>query len=194
MPNRLLTIPFTKRRRKGLASFAAFGIAVTLLVGCGQTSTRKSGADTDPGAAAIAPVNQAEAKTAPIEGASQGDNPFAAAGIDDPAAFIRMFESAQAAVAADEKVAVAALILLPLQVNGETPYTVTSRDDFIAKYDEIMTKPVKDALAAQKVDELFVRDQGVMVGIGELWFGASAEVPQAYGMIAVNPIPIDRKT
>lgn len=117
---------------------------------------------------------------------SEEDNPFAAAGIDDPKAFVKMFEIAKTAVAADDKEAVAELVLFPLRVNAETSREVTSKEAFIAQYDTIITDPVKAALAKQKVDELFVRDQGVMVGAGEIWFGASAEEPQVYGIIAVN--------
>ena len=181
--NSMMTMPQTKRRKKCFAAFAAFGITMTLLAGCGQTETNETGANPNQDTAAITPAYQAEEKHAMHE----EDNPFAAAGINDPKAFIKMFEVVKAAVAADEKAAVAELVLFPLQVNGETPAKIKSKEEFIAKYDQIMTKPVKDALAAQKVDELFVRDQGVMVGDGELWFGASAGEPQVYGMIAVNP-------
>lgn len=187
MPNTMTTLPHAKRRKKGFTAFAAFGIAMTLLAGCGQTGTSELASDdTNEDIATIAPTNEAEAANA----INEEGNPFAAAGIDDPAAFIKMFEIAKAAVAADEKAAVAELILLPLQVNGETPITIKSKEEFIEKYDQIITPSVKDALAAQKVDDLFVRDQGVMVGSGELWFGASAEEPQVYGIIAVNPVPI----
>lgn len=181
MLNSMTALPYAKRKKKGFAAFAAFGIALSLLSGCGQTGTSNMGAGANK--ATIAPTNQAEATNA----MSKEDNPFEAAGINDPKAFIQMFELAKAAVAADEKAAVAELILLPLQVNGETPMKIKSKEEFIEKYDQIMTKPVKDALAAQKVDDLFVRDQGVMVGNGQLWFGASAEEPQVYGIIAVNP-------
>ncbi|WP_054025573.1 hypothetical protein [Bacillus sp. FJAT-28004] len=183
MLNGTTTIPRKNRRQKGFASFAAFGITMTLLAGCGQTGTSEMGAPPNPDSAAIAPANLDEETNA----VSEADNPFAAAGINDPQAFIKMFEAAKAAVAADEKDAVAELVLLPLRVNGKTPMEITSKAEFIEKYDLIMTKSVKEALAAQKVEDLFVRDQGVMVGDGELWFGASAEEPQVYGIIAVNP-------
>ncbi|MEV5029865.1 hypothetical protein [Paenibacillus sp. LPE1-1-1.1] len=187
MLHTMTTLPHAKRKKKGFAAFAVFGIAMTLLAGCGQTGTSELKPGTDLDSATIVPTNEAE----PANASNVEDNPFAAAGIDDPAAFIKMFEIAKAAVAANEKDAVAELILLPLQVNGEIPYAVKSKEEFIEKYDQIITPSVKEALEAQKVDDLFVRDQGVMVGDGELWFGASAEEPQAYGIIAVNPVPIN---
>jgi hypothetical protein len=183
MLNNMTTLTLVKRKKKNFAAFAAFGIAMTLLAGCGQTGTSNRNAESNKDAATIAPSNQAEATNAMAE----EDNPYAAAGINDPKAFEKMFEVAKTAIAADEKAAVAELILLPLQVNGETPLQIKSKEEFIEKYDQIITKSVKDAMAAQKVDDLFVRDQGVMVGSGQLWFGASAEEPQVYGIIAVNP-------
>lgn len=182
MLNEITTIPRKNKRRKGFAAFAAFGITMTLLAGCSQTGTSEMDAQPNPDSAAIAPANQTEETNA----SSEKDNPFAAAGITDPKAFIKMFEAVKTAVAAGDKEAVADLVLLPLRVNGKTSMEITSKAEFIEKYDAIMTKSVKDALAAQKVDDLFVRDLGVMVGDGELWFGASAEEPQAYGIIAVN--------
>jgi len=183
MLNDMTNVPLNKRKRKSFTGFAAFGIAMALLAGCGQTETSEMGTEPTNDAAAIAPTDQTEA----TNGVSEEDNPFAAAGINDPKAFIKMFEVVKAAVAAGEKDAVAELVLFPLRVNGETPMEIKSKEEFVEKYDQIMTQSVKDALAAQKVDNLFVRDQGVMVGDGELWFGASAEDPQVYGMIAVNP-------
>lgn len=150
------------------------------MTGCGDATPKDT------------PAPNAVASTAPAitteepPAVSKEDNPFAAAGIDDPKAFIKMFEVAKTAVAVGDKEAVAELVLFPLRVNAETSREVTSKEAFIAQYDTIITDPVKAALAKQKVDELFVRDQGVMVGAGEIWFGASAEEPQVYGIIAVN--------
>ncbi|MGO4545229.1 hypothetical protein AB4Z29_10545 [Paenibacillus sp. 2TAB23] len=149
-----------------LIAFVIIGIALTIYGSSGQSIAR-------------AMANQS---------ITLEDNPFAPAGINDPAAFIKLFKATQAAVAADDKAAVAAFILLPLHVNGPTPFAIRSKEAFIAQYDNIMTKPIKDALAAQKVEELFVRDQGVMVGNGELWFGVIDGQPQRYGLIAVNPV------
>ncbi|OMF37286.1 hypothetical protein BK133_06705 [Paenibacillus sp. FSL H8-0548] len=183
MWNDMTTIRKVKSNRKGFTTFAAFGIAMTLLAGCGQTGTSNMGDSSNVDAAVITPPGSSDGMNAQID----ENNPYAAAGINNPTAFVKMFEIAKAAIAADEKKAVAELVLFPLQVNGENPVKITSKADFIEKYDQIITQSVKDALAAQKVEDLFVRDQGVMVGDGELWFGASAEEPQVYGIIAVNP-------
>lgn len=168
--------------KKSIAAWTAFGIGVALLTGCGNSTPKDM----------VNPVPSAASSTAPAitteetPAVGKEDNPFAAAGIDDPKAFIKMFEIAKTAVAVGDKEAVAELVLFPLRVNAETSREVTSKKEFIDQYDTIITDPVKAALAKQKVDELFVRDQGVMVGAGEIWFGASAEEPQVYGIIAVN--------
>jgi hypothetical protein len=166
--------------KKSIAAWTGFGIGLALLIGCGDSTPKDIPASN--AAASTAPAITTEETPA----VSKEDNPFAAAGIDDPKAFIKMFEVAKTAVAAGDKEAVAELVLFPLRVNAETSREVTSKEAFIAQYDTIITDPVKAALAKQKVDELFVRDQGVMVGAGEIWFGASADEPQDYGIIAVN--------
>lgn len=171
MLNQISRLMYRISLKKSLIVFAAFGLAFAIHASCGQSVTV---------AMAIHSL------------ARQEDNPFAPAGINDPEGFIKLFKATQVAVAADNKAAVAAFILLPLHVNAATPFAINSKEAFIAQYDGIMTKPVKDALAAQKVEELFVRDQGVMVGNGELWFGVVDGQPQEYGLIAVNPLQTAR--
>lgn len=159
MRNDITTIRPVKNNRRGFITFVAFGIAMTLLTGCGQTGTSKMGDSSNLDAAAIAPQGSTEEMNANMD----ENNPFAAAGINNPTAFVKMFETAKAAIAASDKKAVAELILFPLQVNGEQPVKIASKVDFIESYDQIITESVKDALAAQTVKDLFVRDQGVMV-------------------------------
>ncbi|MBW7457186.1 hypothetical protein K0U00_24405, partial [Paenibacillus sepulcri] len=115
------------------------------------------------------------------------NNPYAAAGIDDPEAFEAIFDQIKSAVAGGDKDKVADYVLFPMRLNTAKANTIIkNKEDFINKYDAILTAPVKKALANQKIDSLFVNDQGVMVGNGEMWFGATAGSPQKYGIIAVN--------
>ena len=61
-----------------------------------------------------------------------------------------------------------------------------TKPEFIDNYDEIMTPPVRKAIVEQKVANLFVNWQGVMVGNGEAWLSVSGKEPKRYGIIAVN--------
>ena len=54
---------------------------------------------------------------------------------------------------------------------------------------EIFTPRVREAIAKQKVADLFVNRQGVMVGKGEAWLSVSDKEPHRYGIISVNWAP-----
>ena len=77
----------------------------------------------------------------------------------------------QRAVAAHDARAVAAMVNYPIKVSpyGET-MTIRNERDFIAKYDSIMTPGIIHSIEKQKYEELFVRDQGAMIGRGQVWF------------------------
>ncbi|WP_138753865.1 hypothetical protein [Paenibacillus sinopodophylli] len=188
MLKRIKKFIYSDRQKQSTPTLVALGISLTFLAGCGQSGTRAIDVYSSSPSAATAPAHDAKETAMTTDSTAQEDNPFAPAGITDPAAFIQMFKAMQAAVAAGDKAAVAKLILLPLHVNGTNPFVINTKEQFITSYDVIMTEPVKNALAVQKVEELFVRDQGVMVGNGELWFGATQGEPQTYGLIAVNPM------
>lgn len=98
------------------------------------------------------------------------DNPYEVAGIDDPKAFTQFLSNLQNSVRSNDKKAVAELMYYPLNVNknGKTTKIYTSKQ-FVSKYDQVITKRVKQQLLAQKVDKLFVNSEGVMIGNGEMW-------------------------
>lgn len=112
---------------------------------------------------------------------------FSTANIKDRQAFLEVFRTVKAAIAKDDMTEVANHILYPLKVNGaDGKHRIQTRRDFIDQYKSIMTKEVRDAIANQDEERLFVNKQGVMVGRGELWFGGSADAKQVIGLIAVN--------
>jgi hypothetical protein len=52
-----------------------------------------------------------------------------------------------------------------------------------ASYARVFTPEVKAAVAAAKADDLFSRDQGVMIGNGEVWMN---EVHGSMKIISIN--------
>ena len=76
----------------------------------------------------------------------------------------------QAAVRADDRGAILALINYPLRVNGSHTRTYRDAAAVSRDFDRIFTAKVRRAILAQKAGELFVRDQGAMIGDGEVWF------------------------
>jgi hypothetical protein len=67
----------------------------------------------------------------------------------------------------------ALLVDYPINVNlhGKT-VQIKSRKDFIRNYNEIITPRVRKSALKQNFEDLFVNWQGVMIGSGEIWFGA----------------------
>ena len=99
----------------------------------------------------------------------------------------------QAAVGTNNRRSIVAMIDFPLRVNfagGARQYRdarSVERD-----FDRIFTPKVRRAVLSQRADRLFVRDQGAMVGDGELWFretcrNSSCSALGPVRIVAVNP-------
>ncbi len=99
------------------------------------------------------------------------DNPYAAAGISNPAHVTQFLARLKEAVAADDHPTVAAMVKYPLTVYSSGGRRMTYRDaaTLSANYARVFTPEVKAAVADGKTDDLFARDQGVMIGNGEIW-------------------------
>jgi hypothetical protein len=66
---------------------------------------------------------------------------------------------------------VIAMIDFPLRVNGPSgPRFYRDARSVERDFDRIFTPKVRRAILAQRADKLFVRDQGAMIGDGEVWF------------------------
>lgn len=90
------------------------------------------------------------------------------------------FVALQAAVKAHDKAAVAAMVDYPIEVHvGGHKVKIHDPAHFEKDYAQIMTQKIVDAVGKQTYPTLFARDQGVMIGDGEVWFsgvGASGHV------------------
>ena len=76
----------------------------------------------------------------------------------------------QNAVRTNDREAVIRLAGLPLRVNSERSRIYRDAKSVRADYDRIFTPKVRKAILAQRFEQLFGRDQGVMIGSGEVWF------------------------
>jgi hypothetical protein len=88
----------------------------------------------------------------------------------DPA-YQHFLSKLQAALRANDRRTVVKLVNLPLRVNftaGAELYR--ERQSVMRDFGRIFTDKVKQAVLRQRPKTLFVRDQGAMVGDGELWF------------------------
>jgi hypothetical protein len=99
----------------------------------------------------------------------------------------------QGAVRANDRRAVIKLIGFPLRVNANGHSRLyrdvrSVRDD----YDRIFTPKVTQAILGQRFDRLFGRDQGLMIGDGEIWFdhvctNTQCSPPGPVRIMTVNP-------
>jgi hypothetical protein len=81
------------------------------------------------------------------------------------------FDQLKRAVAAKDKNAVAGMIKYPVAVHrANTQVIVRTRKEFLAQYEQIFTPKLVDTVGRQPYATLFVRDEGAMIGDGEIWF------------------------
>jgi hypothetical protein len=105
----------------------------------------------------------------------------------------RFLSKLQSAFKANDRRRIIKLIDLPLRVNfaaGSHVYRDTR--SIMRDFNRIFTVKVRRAVLAQQGDRLFVRDQGEMVGNGELWFretcpNSQCSRPGPVRIVAVNP-------
>ena len=118
-------------------------------------------------------------------GPAHADNPYAVAGISNPAQVAQFVARLKQAVAADDRAAIAGMVRYPLRVNSAAgrPTFYRNAAALSANYTQVFTPGVKAAVAAARPDDLFARDQGVMIGNGEIWIN---ETGGAMKIITVN--------
>ena len=90
--------------------------------------------------------------------------------LGDHAAYRQLFLQLQQAVAAHDAAAVAGLVAYPITVtHGGHALTVRSPAAFVKAYDRIVTPRIAKVIATADYERLFVNDQGIMLGDGEVW-------------------------
>jgi hypothetical protein len=85
----------------------------------------------------------------------------------------RFLADLQRAVAARDRDQIAAMVSYPLKtrIAGQA-VTLSKPRQFLAHFDELLPQKSLDAISAQSFAGLFANSQGVMIGSGEVWFGA----------------------
>lgn len=131
-----------------------------------------------PAAEAPAPAPEtAPAETpAPATEAAPSETAAPAAATDAAAAVPAFLSTLQAAVAADNRAAVAAMVRYPLTTydNGVATAEYADAAALLAAYDALFTPAVKDAIARATPETLFTNIDGVMIGNGEIWIDNSS--------------------
>lgn len=87
--------------------------------------------------------------------------------------FAVAFEVLQDRVTAQDAETVAALVSYPLTVtiNGER-VVISGEAEFVERYDDLITPEIAEIIMTQDYANLFVNQDGVMFGNGEVWMRA----------------------
>ena len=125
----------------------------------------------------IPPPNSPAAKAR----SERDEKAFAADQVAPDLGYGHVLDRLQQAFRRGDRGEVIALIAFPLRVNARDGSRLYRDARSVEQnYEQIFTPKVRRAVLAQRADRLFVRDQGAMIGDGEVWFDAA-------GIHAVNP-------
>lgn len=173
-----------------LPTLLAFALAACAPGGAGKnapeapvTSASATPGSTPPSTPAEAPDSAVGSGSRPAAPADPAKEAEVDARIDrllgDHAAYRRVLECLQAAVARADRPGVAALARYPLEVRtGTQALQVENAKTFVAHYDDIVTPAVAKAIAEQRYAELSVSQDGVMLGSGEVWINGVCRDPK----------------
>ncbi len=90
--------------------------------------------------------------------------------LGDHAAYRAAFDAIQKAVADGDKSGFAGWVSYPITVTTDgKKTTIKDAAQFEKDYDLILTDEIKTAISGQKWQDLFVNDQGMMFGDGQVW-------------------------
>ena len=117
---------------------------------------------------------------------AQEANKYEVAGIDDAAAVEKFFHNLQEAMARGDRVRIASMVSYPISVMiAGRKVRLRNRAEFLRRYNAAINLRVKQAVAEQNVENLFVNYQGVMIGDGEIWFNQPSR-SKLIKIIAIN--------
>lgn len=130
------------------------------------------------------PEETAATKVVPVAPESSLVCNLGVTGIEDKAAFIKFFSELKTAFASKDQDAIGKVMLFPFKVNGDKRYSVKDMAEFKKKFNSIFTKKITDAVVSQDIGNLFCRDQGVMIGSGQVWI---TQRKDKIGVYVINP-------
>ncbi|HGM5919339.1 TPA: hypothetical protein ACKP5X_001620 [Stenotrophomonas maltophilia] len=167
----------------------AFLIPALLLAACSQPAPpAEPAADAPPPmtgstpaeAAASTTPDPAAAPQAAAEHASENSTPAAAAAAEegdararienvlgDAAQYEKVFNAFKTAVVGGDRAAVVEEVRFPLNIAGGKK--ISGPGEFQRNYEKIITPAVVKAMSEQDFGKVFVNQQGVMIGDGQVW-------------------------
>jgi hypothetical protein len=145
-------------------------LASLLVLASTTFGCRQSGAPSEKPAIPPAAASTQPAAAPPQPDTSAIDSSIST-NVGDPARVREILVTLQRSVQKHDAAAVAALVSYPITINPHTANTIRIRTEeaFVDHYDQIITPHVTDVIEKQRYEDLFVNDQGAMLGDGEVW-------------------------
>lgn len=155
----------------------AYLIPALMLAACSQPAPpAEPAADAPPpmeASAAATPAAPPAEPTAAAPAASEAEAPAedARARIEsllgDAAQFEKVFNAFKTAVVGGDRAAVVEEVRFPLNISGGKK--ISGPGEFQRNYEKIITPEVVKAVSEQDFGKVFVNQQGVMIGSGQVW-------------------------
>ena len=153
-------------------------IPALMLAACSQPAAppAEPAADAPPPMEASAPATPAASATepaasAPAAPAAEAPAEDARARIEsvlgDAAQYEKVFNAFKTAVVGGDRAAVVEEVHFPLNISGGKK--ITGPGEFQRNYEKIITPAVVKAVSEQDFGKVFVNQQGVMIGDGQVW-------------------------
>lgn len=105
----------------------------------------------------------------------------------------RFFDTLVAAFTTDDRRSVAALVHYPFRTKIRGKWVVLKTPKaFLARYQDVVTPPISQAVKSATFAGLFANWKGVMIGNGEVWFGGfCAPGPECRHVLEIKIIAIN---
>ncbi|EMR4109910.1 TPA: hypothetical protein QEL08_003384 [Stenotrophomonas maltophilia] len=107
--------------------------------------------------------------------------------LGDAAQFEKVFNAFKAAVVGGDRAAVVEQVRFPLNISDGKK--ITGPGEFQRNYEKIITPAVVKAVSGQDFGKVFVNQQGVMIGSGQVWLSGQC-LDQACTKIEVKVITV----
>ncbi len=172
-------------------------IPALLLAACSQPAP-----PAEPAVDAPPPMEASAAATPAAESAKVAAEPAGAAPADvsaedararietllgDAAQYEKVFNAFKTAVVGGDRAAVVEEVRFPLNISGGKK--ITGPGEFQRNYEKIITPAVVKAVSGQDFGKVFVNQQGVMIGDGQVWLNGQC-LDQACAQTEVKVITI----
>ncbi|HDS1137879.1 TPA: hypothetical protein QDZ75_001915 [Stenotrophomonas maltophilia] len=147
----------------------AYLIPALLLAACSQPApSAEPAADAPPPMEAGAAATPAAEPAAPAAAVPAEDaRARIEAVLGDAAQYEKVFNAFKTAVVGGDRAAVVEEVRFPLNISGGKK--ITGPGEFQRNYEKIITPAVVKAVSEQDFGKVFVNQQGVMIGDGQVW-------------------------